>query len=575
MNSDVDLLTQNEAVSNGFFSETVPLRPPEMVCRMERMGAAFPTRLSFMRLLLRRMKQEMWKIQRVRFDLDDSGYGRAVYEVHTPDRQYSLAAFANPLADHQRTDRVIASAWDAAFVLFDGKPTQGDLERLADNAPHQEAGRFEATDLVISRANRSMRLFEYVCGCLAKGDQPDADKLLEVGYLMRTTAVYGNGKFGISDRSRINWREEARNSFQIEMLTVYLIRLFTVDQLDHIAKCRAPDKAVKLKPELKRALGIGNATGLGMAPFVVSHPELFHEWFHARETALARVRALDRVSQESIDRATALAQRVLGHLEQWHSGDLEYQSRNQRLGEDLKTLLSWLSDGSASGLRERFWDDTVRKSETAFGVDAQELLVALLIETYPECVEDLEKSFHSSETRRIDVAMTVAEFREQFDKQYAWVDQYDFSTDAENTHFWYVSENKLEPRFGRRREEPGADKEMPVAIARDMSALKAGLAAFDQAASLAEFLIAHPEFRHLVRRAQSLSDLPYGEIQDNLIADGTSPLDILRFKLANFGAAKFDPKSALWTRITMFQGAPLPEELDGDLTDDWWLPTLP
>ena len=575
MNSDVDLLTQNEAVSNGFFSDTVPLRPPEMVCRMERMGAAFPTRLSFMRLLLRRMKQEMWKIQRVRFDLDDSGYGRAVYEVHTPDRQYSLAAFANPLADHQRTDRVIASAWDAAFVLFDGKPTQGDLERLADNAPHQEAGRFEATDLVISRANRSMRLFEYVCGCLAKGDQPDADKLLEVGYLMRTTAVYGNGKFGISDRSRINWREEARNSFQIEMLTVYLIRLFTVDQLDHIAKCRAPDKAVKLKPELKRALGIGNATGLGMAPFVVSHPELFHEWFHARETALARVRALDRVSQESIDRATALAQRVLGHLEQWHSGDLEYQSRNQRLGEDLKTLLSWLSDGSASGIRERFWDDTVRKSETAFGVDAQELLVALLIETYPECVEDLEKSFHSSETRRIDVAMTVAEFREQFDKQYAWVDQYDFSTDAENTHFWYVSENKLEPRFGRRREEPGADKEMPVAIARDMSALKAGLAAFDQAASLAEFLIAHPEFRHLVRRAQSLSDLPYGEIQDNLIADGTSPLDILRFKLANFGAAKFDPKSALWTRITMFQGAPLPEELDGDLTDDWWLPTLP
>lgn len=575
MNSDVDLLTQNKAVSNGFFSDTVPLRPPEMVCRMERMGAAFPTRLSFMRLLLRRMKQEMWKIQRVRFDLDDSGYGRAVYEVHTPDRQYSLAAFANPLADHQRTDRVIASAWDAAFVLFDGKPTQGDLERLADNAPHQEAGRFEATDLVISRANRSMRLFEYVCGCLAKGDQPDADKLLEVGYLMRTTAVYGNGKFGISDRSRINWREEARNSFQIEMLTVYLIRLFTVDQLDHIAKCRAPDKAVKLKPELKRALGIGNATGLGMAPFVVSHPELFHEWFHARETALARVRALDFVSQESIDRATALAQRVLGHLEQWHSGDLEYQSRNQRLGEDLKTLLSWLSDGSASGIRERFWDDTVRKSETAFGVDAQELLVALLIETYPECVEDLEKSFHSSETRRIDVAMTVAEFREQFDKQYAWVDQYDFSTDAENTHFWYVSENKLEPRFGRRREEPGADKEMPVAIARDMSALKGGLAAFDQAASLAEFLIAHPEFRHLVRRAQSLSDLPYGEIQDNLIADGTSPLDILRFKLANFGAAKFDPKSALWTRITMFQGAPLPEDLDGDLTDDWWLPTLP
>ena len=60
-----------------------------------------------------------------------------------------------------------------------------------------------------------------------------------------------------------------------------------------------------------------------------------------------------------------------------------------------------------------------------------------------------------------------------------------------------------------------------------------------------------------------------------IVKISAKPLDILRFKLANFGAAKFDPKSALWTRITMFQGAPLPEELDGDLTDDWWLPTLP
>jgi len=78
-----------------------------------------------------------------------------------------------------------------------------------------------------------------------------------------------------------------------------------------------------------------------------------------------------------------------------------------------------------------------------------------------------------------------------------------------------------------------------------------------------------------VRRAQSAGALEYAEIQDNLIAKGTSPLDILRFKLACFGAAKFDPKSSLWTRITMFQGAPLPDEIASDSADDWWLSTLP
>ena len=79
----------------------------------------------------------------------------------------------------------------------------------------------------------------------------------------------------------------------------------------------------------------------------------------------------------------------------------------------------------------------------------------------------------------------------------------------------------------------------------------------------------------LARRAQVLGRYPYGEIRDNLIAEGCSPLDILRFKLAFFGAAKFDPKSSLWTRITMFQGAPLMSELDQPWADDWWLSVAP
>ncbi|MGA0382951.1 MAG: hypothetical protein ACO3N2_09980, partial [Arenicellales bacterium] len=78
-------------------------RPASQVCRLERMGAAFPTRLSFMRLLLRRMQKERWSIERPKFALDEQGFGRAVYRVRTKDRTYSLVAFANPLAPDQRT----------------------------------------------------------------------------------------------------------------------------------------------------------------------------------------------------------------------------------------------------------------------------------------------------------------------------------------------------------------------------------------------------------------------------------------------------------------------------------------
>jgi len=72
-----------------------------------------------------------------------------------------------------------------------------------------------------------------------------------------------------------------------------------------------------------------------------------------------------------------------------------------------------------------------------------------------------------------------------------------------------------------------------------------------------------------VRRVQSVAGLDYAEVRDNLVAEGVRPIDLLRFKLAFFGASKFDPKSDLWTRITLFQGAPLPDEPTGADPDDW------
>ena len=551
------------------------LRPPERVCKLDRMGAAFPTRLSFMRLLLRRMSNENWQMKRGRFELDENGYGTAVYTAQLPDRAYSLIAFANPLADEDRTDRVIASAWDAAFVLFDGIPSQADINRLRAQAPRQEAGRFEATDLVISRANRSLRLFEYVCDCLARGEQPKATRLNEVGYLMRTTAVYGNGKFGISDRSRISSRLETQNSFQAEMLTVFLIRQFTFDQLEHIASCRAGGAPAVLAPSLKRSLGIGNATGLGMAPFVVSHPELLHHWFHARESALARVRSMEDVALDDVKRALALQQRAYQHVSEWQTSDADYQKRNKKLLQDLLDLRHWLERADAEQRAARLWDALFRHAETSFDLDGQELLCALLIEIYPETSEGLDEMFHSHDPEPLHITETVRATLERLDRQYDWTDDMDFSVEEQNAHFWYVSENKLEPRFGRRTEESVADQEMPVAIARDMVAFRDALRGSDPDQSLRVFLQEHPEYRHLARRAQVLGRYPYGEIRDNLIGEGCSPLDILRFKLSFFGAAKFDPKSSLWTRITMFQGAPLMSELDQPWADDWWLSVAP
>ena len=86
--------------------------------------------------------------------------------------------------------------------------------------------------------------------------------------------------------------------------------------------------------------------------------------------------------------------------------------------------------------------------------------------------------------------------------------------------------------------------------------------------TVAEFLLAHPEHRHIARRVQNLAKRPYAEIQDNLIAADMLPIDILRCKLSFFGATRFDPRSDRWVRICMYPDAPFPHELLGSPEQD-------
>ena len=137
-----------------------------------------------------------------------------------PESTYTLVAFSHELDSSQRSDRVIAEAWDATFTLCDGEVDAAQIERLASHVPRQEAGRLEQSEMVLSRANKSVRLFSHVLDALTRGEQPDPEMIDSVGYLFRTTAVYGAGKFGAADRELWADRPEFTGSFQPEMLAV-------------------------------------------------------------------------------------------------------------------------------------------------------------------------------------------------------------------------------------------------------------------------------------------------------------------------------------------------------------------
>ena len=552
----------------------IPLRPPEVVMKLDRLGAAHQTRLSFLRALLRRLHAEHWQVERSRWEIDADGVGVAVYEARGPERTYSLVCFAHDLDPAMRTDRVIAEAWDGTFTLFDGVPDDEDIARLAGNTPGQEVGRFLDSDLILSRVNRSARLFEYVVGELSAGRQPEAARLDEVGYLMRTTAVYGNGKFGMADRDRIAARPEFAGPFRAEMLTVWLIRQFTTDLTEYMAAIRSPGTAVRLDKNLRRRLGVGNSTGLGLGPFIVNHPALFDRWLTARETALARVRSLADATPETGAHFAELVARAAADCATWQVEDKRQAKRINGLQKDLAKLTAQLDVERTAG--ERPWDALYRWAEKALSLEGQEMLVSLMIEAHGDLVDDLADTMAIDEGGRfrIDASMTIGAFKSLIEERYGWAIKTDYTAPAAQARFWYVSENKLEPRLGERAAEPGAELEQPLAIGRDVAMLYAALASADTDDRLAGFLLKHPVHRHAARRVQIALRFPYAEIQDNLIGADLLPLNLLRCKLAFFGANKFDPKSDRWLRINMFQNAPFPDEFYEMPPDDWAYPHL-
>ncbi|MDT8327684.1 MAG: hypothetical protein RQ750_09925 [Roseovarius sp.] len=554
-------------------STRIAPRDPNVVMRLARLGSFHQSRLSFMRVLLRRLKAENWQFERGVFDIDARGVGRAVYTAHGPQRSYSLVAFANDLAPEKRSDRVIATEWDATFTLFDGIPSPADLDRLSQNVPRQEAGRITESELSLSRANRSVRLWDHVVDCLARGQQPDQARVDDVGYLMRTTAVYGSGKFGAADRETTAKRDEFQAPFQIEMLSVFLTRAFVMDLVEHMAALRAPETAVPLAPHLRRRFGIGNSTGLGMAPFLLNHPALLNNWIAAREEGLARIRALPSATAEAAQSFRQFVARATLHAENWQSEHPIQIAKLQSLRADMARLAEFLQSNNLTDNQP--WNRLWLWGETALGVEGQELLASLLLEPYGDLVDGLSCCMAADEgaTWRINGAMRVADLRAITQDIYGWALAIDWRARDATARVWYTSEAKLEPRLGERFDEPIEAYEQPLCPGRDAARMYDDLADFPEG-PVAGFLLAHPEHRHVVRRAQIAARLPYAEIRDNTIDANVLPIDMLRAKLSFFGACHFDPRSDRWLRINMFQHAPFPGELAQGNADDWTYPYL-
>jgi len=543
------------------------------IMTLDKMGSRYPSRLSFSRSMLRRLFFDNWKISKSKFDLDDNGYGTVVYEITINKNIYSLVCFSQHLDNADRSDRVIAEKWDTAYSLINGKLDEKELNRLRKNVPLQESGRNSSKELILSRANKSVRLFEYVADCLSKGLQPDINEINKVGYLLRTTAVYGSGKFGLSDFTNTKEVTDFNQPFRAEMLSVYIIREFSVELVEHVAKKQNPAKAVKLENKIKQHLGIGNSTGLGMAPFIIKHPKLINKWMSQYTESLNKI-INKNVDSKKITTYLKLLEKALLYLKEVTTFD-EYQiTKNTKTVEDLNNYINHIKNLQSNALKDLTWMDIIKFSTNECNYDTQEIARVQLLELYPEISEKLAEDMSDVEEMKINESQTLKELNSLIEKDYQWALEVDFSQKNNDYLFWYISAAKLEPRLGERYNEEGSELEQNLGVAKMVQTLHSIIQKENFNLSVAEYLVLNPEFRGIIRRIQSLEQYPFAEVQDNILSKETIPINMLRFKLSFFGANRYDPKSDRWLRVSFFSGAPFLSNLNEQNVDSWGFATM-
>ena len=549
------------------------LRKPSKVMKLNRLGSFHQTRLSFCRQLVNQLKDNNWIFKVSEWNIDKNGIGNAIISSNDGKNTYCLVVFCHPINDHDRSDRVIAEKWDMTFSLFLGEPTQTEIDYMSENLKVQEAGHHSSKQLTLSRANKSVRVFNNILSSLSKGKQPNKTLINDIGYLVRTTAVYGNGKFGIGDFDNISENSFLKKPFQAEMLTVYLIRFFSIKLINFLAKMKGGTASVKLSDEISKHIGVGNATGLGMAPFLINHPELLHKWINTRETAISRVYEIEKIDTNQQNEIVNLLQRALNYTNQWKVDDQNQSTRIKNLQLDLKKIID--DPTTKTLLRNTYPLKNVFKFFVdQISLETQEILHSIFMEPFSNLVENLTEEMATVETKSVPIKYKIKKVINIIRQNYDWALKVDVNEQKENHFFWYTSQAKLEPRLGVQVRDHGSEKQLPFDIAHQVQNTLKLLETLPENMTISEVMIKHPETRNIIRRIIINDTSEYSEIQDNLHSDKTKPIDILRCKLSFFGASKYDPKSDLWTRITLFQGAPLPHQLQEKNACDWIFPYL-
>lgn len=551
------------------------MRPAGEIMQPDRLAAIQPSRISASRAMVNRAIRGRWQILCKRFDIDEKGNGVAEYRIEIGGWRFSFPVYSFEPSPHGRTGRIIGRAWDMMGALVEGDMSQTDFETTRAELPKLYEGRATPGTLIWCRSNRSGRFFDSAMNALKDGRQPSVAELAQTCYLMRNTGLDGNGTFGTKTFLAYEGDHPLRWSLAAQMLCAYMMRVFAQDLLQHLVRLGSP-QAPDMAKDLRRFLGVGNGSALGLMLFVNNHPRLIERWLFIREEAIARAKALapDDAGTE-IAKLLALVEKAITFRTQDRAA-YENFTRSDVLAEELQVIRSavttlfdrWQAGGRFEA--EPF-AELAASLEGRVHAEAMETLHSLLIELVPEEADALVEGLVIDEELTGRPEMPVGRLRDILRNDYAWAFGLDLDIASAERYVWYKSVTAEEPRRGPAAEVGDDIVNLGLDLPRLVVALDRDLAAVDSSLSTAHFLLAHPQHRAIATRVQALAGTSLHSPHADIMSGAFTPAHITR--LLNVGIHGIDKTRDFLDRNlrgVMFHGAPIPEDIAAGTADDLW-----
>lgn len=560
------------------------LRLEDEVMRPEVLRAIKATRFSFARSLLTRMTRNRWRIELTHIDVDQVGAGRLVYTIRAEGRKFLFGVMSFPPQDTEYSGRIADGGFDFIGTIMDGKADHARImEELDEFATKLWSGRTDNSTYGWTQANRSNRFFDHTVESLASGRQPDIEYLASGGgYIIRNAGYFGNGRFGTRSWLSLEPGHPFSEPYHLDLLALYLFRTVGFDVAEAIARRRNPTGAVALRPDLKRKLGIGNSSGVGMVAALIRWPAWMSAYNFPRELALAHAFSQrGPVEPERADRVRDLLERASNYYREQPDCPVPEIERPARLADGLGELAVRAEElfrrGSVNGLATSHpWNAISNLAARSGSAELREQVHAIILDAFPEfsdaCAELFPEAMKISRVLR--PGMSVGYLRSLISERFAWALTIDYSLLGARAYFWYRSEEHGENRRGEIGIDPGEENQTFVDVAGAVNALARELAALPPDMGVGQFLMRAPEFTHVVTRVQLAEHLPYSEIRGNLIDQQFLPMDGIRFLLSMMGLECSHPHNTRWVKGVFLQGAPTPQEVAEGGVIDWIFPQL-